>query len=85
MGSVVVASVATPPDTVAVPNDEVPLKKVTVPVAADGVTVAVRVTLALSKVLLVDGETEVAVAVREAAHATARALASTEPRPVTRL
>ena len=42
--SVVVENVATPPETGPVPMEVAPSKKVTVPVAADGVTVAVNVT-----------------------------------------
>ena len=45
---IVVVSVATPPERVAVPSDELPFKKFTVPVADEGVTVAVRVTLSPS-------------------------------------
>jgi hypothetical protein len=39
-----VLNIATPPDNVPVPRDVVPSLKVTVPVAVDGVTVAVKVT-----------------------------------------
>jgi hypothetical protein len=69
------------PKTVVVPLFSV--EKLTAPTPVDGVTVAVKVTPvpALTMVAAVEIVTELAV--RELAHAVARVLALTEPRPVT--
>ena len=56
-------SVALPELSVPVPSEGVPEKKVTVPVAADGETVAVSVTLAPTVGVVVDAASVVVVAV----------------------
>jgi hypothetical protein len=56
-------SVALPELSVPVPSEVVPEKKVTVPVAADGATVAVSVTLAPTVGVVVDAASAVVVAV----------------------
>jgi len=61
------------------------VEKLTVPTPVAGVTATVKVTAAPAKTFVAEGEIVTELAVREAAHAMARALASTEPRPVTRL
>jgi hypothetical protein len=58
-----VESVATPELNVPVPSEVVPEKKVTVPVAAAGATVAVRVMLAPTAGVVVDAASAVVVAV----------------------
>ena len=56
-------SVATPEVNVPVPSEVVPEKKVTVPVAVEGATVAVSVTLAPTAGVVVDTARAVVVAV----------------------
>ena len=56
-------SVATPEVNVPVPSEVVPEKKVTVPVAVEGETVAVKVTLAPTAGVVVDTASAVVVAV----------------------
>jgi len=58
-----VASVALPELSVPVPIEVVPSKKVTVPVAVEGETVAVNVTLAPTAGVVVDAASAVVVAV----------------------
>jgi hypothetical protein len=58
-----VVSVATPELKVPVPSEVVPDMKVTVPVAVDGATVAVNVTLAPTAGVAVDAARTVVVAV----------------------
>lgn len=58
-----VVSVATPELKVPVPSEVVPDMKVTVPVAVDGATVAVNVTLAPTAGVVVDAARTVVVAV----------------------
>ena len=79
----VAVPLASVPDPSAV--DDPLSKKLTVPVAVEGVTVAVKVTLPPWAMLLEEGETAVVVAGREVAHAFTNALMSTEPSPVTSL
>jgi hypothetical protein len=56
-------SVATPELRLPVPSEVVPEKKVTVPVAAEGATVAVNVTLAPTVGVVVDAASAVVVGV----------------------
>jgi hypothetical protein len=60
-----VASVATPALSVPVPSEVAPDMKVTVPVAADGETVAVKVTLAPTFGVVVEAVSVVVVGVLE--------------------
>jgi hypothetical protein len=84
-GSVLVEMAATPLVRVAVPRVVLPVTKVTTPVADAGDAVAVRVTLWPRVICVDEGWSVSVVVVRAAAHAMARLLKSTEPRPVTRL
>lgn len=65
-----VVSVALPALSVPVPSEVEPEKKVTVPVAADGATVAVKVTLAPTVGVVVDAVSVVVVAVNAAPQVT---------------
>ena len=78
---------AEPLARVAVPKAVVdPLsKKLTVPVAVGGPTVAVKVTLIPEFTFVAEGEIEVVVPVRDAPHAVKNASKFIEPRPVTEL
>ena len=73
--------------SIAVPNAVVlPLlrvEKLTVPTPVEGVTVALKVTLVPAVTVVAVVEIEIEVAVRDADQAVSRALASTEPKPVT--
>jgi hypothetical protein len=60
-----VASVATPALSVPVPSEVAPDMKVTVPVAAEGATVAVSVTLAPTFGVVVEADSVVVVGVLE--------------------
>ncbi len=93
-GSAVVLKVAVPllvggngvfsvavPKTVVLPLLRV--EKLTVPTPVEGVTVALKVTLAPALTVVAVVEIVIELAVREADHAVKRAFASTEPRPVT--
>lgn len=82
-GRDVVVNVAVPADSVDVPIAIEPLKKATAPVAEEGVTVAVKVTLPPATIEEVEAEREVLVGVDKSPQATANKCASTEPRPVT--
>jgi hypothetical protein len=85
---VVVVNIAEPAANVAVPRAvvELLLKKFTCPVAAEGVTVAVRVTVCPKTAAVGAAAIVVVVAVLPRLdHATARLFRSTEPKPVTRL
>jgi len=72
---------------VAVPNATVfPLlrvEKLTVPTPVEGVTVALNVTGTPALTVVVAVEIEIELAVRDAVHAVNKAFTSTEPRPVT--
>jgi hypothetical protein len=59
----VVVSVAVPDVSVPVPIDVEPLKKVTIPVAAEGETVAVKTTLVPSTAVVGEAESETVLAV----------------------
>jgi len=87
-GRAVVVNVAVPEARVAVPKTVVdPLfevEKLNVPTLLAGVTAAVKVTGAPAKTFVAAVDIVMDVAVREAAHASANTLVSTEPRPVTR-
>jgi hypothetical protein len=87
-GKAVVLKVATPElFSTALPMalKEPLTKKLTVPRADAGVIVTVKVTFWPRMTLPGSAVNVMLDAVRPAAHATARALASTEPRPVTSL
>ena len=81
-GSAAVLIAAVPPDNVPEATGVVDplLNKFTVPLAPDGVTVAVKVTFSPKFEVLVEGESETVVGVRF--HTSASAKASTDPRPV---
>jgi hypothetical protein len=72
---------ATAPKTVVVPPFEV--EKLTVPTPVVGVTATAKETLVPTETVVEVVEIVIELAVREAAHAVASLLASTEPRPVT--
>ena len=84
-GRLLVDMEATPLVRVAVPRVVLPVTKVTTPVVDVGDTVAVRVTLWPRVICVDEGWSVSVVVVRAAAHAMARLLTSTEPRPVAKL
>jgi hypothetical protein len=61
------------------------VEKLTVPTPVIGVTATVKFTEFPAYTFVAEGEIVTELAVREAAHAIAKAFASTEPRPVTKL
>src|SRR5436305_414243 len=81
-GSATVLIAAVPPDKVPEPMGVVDplLNKFTVPLAPEGLTVAVKVTFSPKFEVAVEGESETVVGVRFQTSASAKA--STDPRPV---